>query len=780
LLEKAGILKQVNASGVHITMPKRVRGDEEGVTGGKFIGKGSFGCTFAPALATRNEVPPNPRLWLGKVMPRVSATDEVKHMAALRKIDPKQRFGLYSVYRKPEKLSRDVMAVVKSAGGVAELAKCATDDFEGKDMLKDTEDLRQILLPKAVAGDMKVVMSAVLDARERVRDASAAASTPPLDRDVAAAGLKNYGVLLLKHLRAFRVLLAGLVLYHSKDLVHADIKPANVVLASGTWRAPLAYKFIDFGLVESVVREAQENEASWYVAGTQAYMPLVMTKLTNFTTQKAVENHADLLHFLAVNWFPRALKDKRSILELASIADKKVDHRVKKQQQTSKLTSRQDKYIALRKYGDVFALTLTFSYMYSAVGLMSFEDSVTSSSWKHCTLFKELAPSLSTYSSTWEALLMTTWKDVHEAASYFVNDVLGGAILDAPAALVAFDALIAKAVKVMETSSTVAPDAAVDAEHDDSSDTDEDTSDDGSSTSSEEEGKDSGGNTTSAELDVAALKQDLEDGEHEDPDADVDDEAVVKQRERELRAFLKNARAEDRKKRSAHNARKRAPAVPPHRRHVLSLSPRSGSDSYHTHAQALSPPSFRPASLYSSSSRSRSRAGERASPTAAARRHAAAASEAVSTVGKDKLTPAETTVGKAMSSRSQSSHAHLRSQPQSHVPEVPQPSRAASSQRHAHSTQTAATQPLSSLTHSTQSAATQPLPSLTDPSSIIKRSRSKSRSRSRSKSRRESLAASSSKRKRKDPVVKANYVYRGDNSYSLGGSWMGGGNAAIQ
>lgn len=568
---------------------KGPKSEAEELEGGKFIGRGSFGCTYSPPLATQgSDVPPDPRSWLGKVMTKKNADEEIARMAFLRKIDPKQRFGLYSVFRKPQKLARSVPAVVTSAGGVKQLAKCTdVSGFEGSDVLhrNGASDLRQILLPKASSGDLTKVMKLVEEARTKTASAAAA--------DVAAASAPNYGRLLLKHMRAMLVLFDGLVFYHSKGLVHTDIKPSNVVLASGTWRAPLSYKYIDFGLVERVFLSVKMDESKWGIGGTPIFIPLASFSFLEDASPMQLESEARSLAGAGYPWFPQALKVYSRMMLLKDSVDTAViayaDERSRSRdgstsslsssssssagsgsgsgtESKTKLNANEALYVAFKKYADVFALTLTFVGMYAAIAHVVFGDKADIRS----TGAYERQPHLATSAGEdpWRDVLHggnKGWVAFHNQVSKFVDAVLCGAICDAERAASAYRALLGtlrtlveppsksqrKSVKLSKMgrgepdAGSLASESASDSEDDD---------DDGSS-SSDSSSSGSSGDTSDA-YDASDLKQDLAPDEDVDPDADNDDEEILKQKEQLRLDFVKKVRVNSRAARKARREKK--------------------------------------------------------------------------------------------------------------------------------------------------------------------------------------------------------------------------------
>jgi ankyrin repeat protein len=219
-----------------------MRGAQIALHGGKYVGSGSFGCTFSKPLAYHTEegVESPPDSKLGKVMSRQDAEEEFAIARKLLDIDPDRVYGIYPDMP-PVKVA--TQSAVQSAGGEEELLKCrnkavrqgilglppaashhSPSGSEGGG--DDDGEAYQLIMTRALGDLVKVLLEA------------GGRGPPSLS-------------ILNAHMRALRNLYAGLEHMHANRVCHLDIKPANVVAVGAAVEAPEAYKFIDFGLSAS-------------------------------------------------------------------------------------------------------------------------------------------------------------------------------------------------------------------------------------------------------------------------------------------------------------------------------------------------------------------------------------------------------------------------------------------------------------------------------------------------------------------------------------------------
>lgn len=171
--------------------------------GGQFIGQGAAGCTFCPPLGSDDYS------LIGKVTYKDTAMTEYEQSEKFRQLDKEEQFGIY--LSEPKEINEEMVSDSESV----EISKCEMLRVQG------LEDMCQMMSKKA-QGDLTHMMHI-----------SPKDDQLPLFRAlfVDDSGIKN--------------LFRGLSIYHSKGLVHGDIKPPNIVFS---FNSPDTYlKFIDFG-----------------------------------------------------------------------------------------------------------------------------------------------------------------------------------------------------------------------------------------------------------------------------------------------------------------------------------------------------------------------------------------------------------------------------------------------------------------------------------------------------------------------------------------------------
>ena len=219
--------------------------------GGVFVGAGASACIFQPPLAREGDssdeggdapappAPPASADVVGRVATRATLHKTVQKSALFAAVDPAGEFGLYALG--PARALR-LDRAGRSAGSQAELERCVKvmelrSTVDAAVALADTplpsakvvsKDAAEVLFARATGGDL----GAALEAAERDARSSAPERLARLQAYVAA----------------FANLVRGLATFTGPAglLVMGDIKPPNIVIASGTRDAPRVLKFIDF------------------------------------------------------------------------------------------------------------------------------------------------------------------------------------------------------------------------------------------------------------------------------------------------------------------------------------------------------------------------------------------------------------------------------------------------------------------------------------------------------------------------------------------------------
>jgi serine/threonine protein kinase len=183
--------------------------------GGKYIGRGTFGCTFRPAVRCKTHKNRNKNA-IAKIMSPGEANSEYKLTQHLQAIDPEQLYTLY-----PYKICEPELNAINLENSQGKCRNILNTPVKKAIFLKDGGENLEMLLAKAPKGPFNKLHRSVF--------------------------------------RALQNLFIGLEHLHAQDFVHLDIKVANIVckLVEGSeWRYFGLYigkptyvmKYIDFGL----------------------------------------------------------------------------------------------------------------------------------------------------------------------------------------------------------------------------------------------------------------------------------------------------------------------------------------------------------------------------------------------------------------------------------------------------------------------------------------------------------------------------------------------------
>lgn len=172
--------------------------------GGKYVGQGTYGCGFAPALRCKGETVRKPGLFT-KLMLNDPAIDEYYKVDMIKPIDPTMKYILY-----PIKLCDVNVSLIGPGNPEDDVQSCDLADF-----------------PK---------------------DLSKAKAIQYID---GGADLEKFEVKAYKVLPVFfslQNLIVGIFKIHKAGLSHNDIKPGNVVLKENEGKTFTA-RYIDIGFV---------------------------------------------------------------------------------------------------------------------------------------------------------------------------------------------------------------------------------------------------------------------------------------------------------------------------------------------------------------------------------------------------------------------------------------------------------------------------------------------------------------------------------------------------
>ena len=187
--------------------------------GGALMAQGSYGCVFRPALACKGNTRNRPHQ-ISKLMDGVDAIEELKQRDLFRIIDPAQKYFLYPFEICDPKLPFNAENNVK---------KC-----------KVPMKVRKIL--QSLDGGESII-AIKLDAAEY----------PAFFKSITN-------------------LFEGLEKAHAKDVIHNDVKPANIVV-SKTDKGHFNTRFIDFGISFKWddLDEISKNKKSPFTRNSKGY-----------------------------------------------------------------------------------------------------------------------------------------------------------------------------------------------------------------------------------------------------------------------------------------------------------------------------------------------------------------------------------------------------------------------------------------------------------------------------------------------------------------------------
>ena len=241
--------------------------------GGKFLGKGTYGCVYNPPIPCKGTDERDSTDYVSKVMTKKEASNEMVEANIIREIDPKSNFALYGLKQ------CDIVSVTKS----------------DENCLKDCTHLKKNA-GKQKKGECKVTKLAQLVMK---------------NGGYSLEYNKNKSLFKIDPLQLLRPIydiFVGLNKVKKAGYLHRDIKNPNLVYNEGLNK----FYLIDFGLMESI-----DNTFAWEGIHYHKYpwYPLdwnylytidkIITDVisNNMKSNSFVDNmHALLIH-LFNNWF---------------------------------------------------------------------------------------------------------------------------------------------------------------------------------------------------------------------------------------------------------------------------------------------------------------------------------------------------------------------------------------------------------------------------------------------------------------------------------------------
>jgi hypothetical protein len=165
--------------------------------GGAYVGQGTYGCGFSPALRCEGEAERRPGKF-SKLMSARDAEDELRYRRLLQPLDPKRRYFIY-----PDGICRPAPPVETN-----QLNRCPHDfgNLSSSRILIQADGGKQITEIQLQAGDF------------------------------------------IPFFRSLRGLIEGLEIIHAEGIAHNDIKPANIV-SKRFPNGKFLTRYIDLGLM---------------------------------------------------------------------------------------------------------------------------------------------------------------------------------------------------------------------------------------------------------------------------------------------------------------------------------------------------------------------------------------------------------------------------------------------------------------------------------------------------------------------------------------------------
>ena len=277
--------------------------------GGKYKYAGAYGCTYFPAMKCKGDLQRTP-FSISKIMAKDHAIAEYQKQSILKKIDPEQKFFLWPTR---------ICDVQKSDLDLVTEDNLASCDLVGNNFRSNLRDAKLIYYRDG-GTDLEHL------------------SLDPKDYQEFFIGLGQ--------------LLEGLALLHSRDAVHLDIKPGNIVadlLPNGAFD----FHFIDFGFT---CKTRNYDRAD--VPNVNYFIWPYEYRFAKYTFKKSDITDADITDF-----FTASINDVDYLAKPILLTNKATEEANYDMYQSFG-QSRGDKLTSLLKAVDVYSLGISFANIY--------------------------------------------------------------------------------------------------------------------------------------------------------------------------------------------------------------------------------------------------------------------------------------------------------------------------------------------------------------------------------------------------------------------------------
>lgn len=236
--------------------------------GGKMVSKGAYGCGFIPALKCIGNINREPNTF-SKLMKIQDAMEEWTSREVISKIDPQQKYTLY-----PTHMCSIDAAAISAQNDINSCGSSLLSNIHRNTKMENISTKYKVL--QVPVGDSSLQNFQV----------------PDRDKGLFFKSLKN--------------LFNGLIVMHSNDFFHLDIKPLNVMInvaPNGDYKI----RYIDFGISKTL--DQFLNEKQMYIANNYLYWPLEYRFLLHRNKMSYDDEKVKLMMKAQVDFYYRNLKD---------------------------------------------------------------------------------------------------------------------------------------------------------------------------------------------------------------------------------------------------------------------------------------------------------------------------------------------------------------------------------------------------------------------------------------------------------------------------------------